>query len=155
MRKLEKTFEQRFWEKVAIIPFHECWEWIGFKDANNQYGKFLESGITGLKRQVFAHRVSVILDNRIIPEGMVVDHICRNKGCVNPVHLRVVTPRINALENNSGPAAINAAKTHCIRNHPLIGDNLMNSKTRPTRRQCKKCAVIVNANQRKKKILCQ
>jgi len=70
----------------------DCWEWTGSK---NQYGY----GITTSNKK--AHRVAYELEGGTIPEGMVIDHICHNRGCVKPAHLRVVTRKQNA-ENLSG-----------------------------------------------------
>lgn len=70
-----------------------------------------------------------------IPEGMQLDHLCRNEACWWHDHLRVVPPRTNVLASQN-PAARNARKLLCSRGHPLTGDNLrMNGK----RRQCKTC----------------
>lgn len=51
--------------------------------------------------------------------GMVVDHHCGIRACVNPSHLRLQTPRQNSLENSRSAAAVNARKTHCAHGHPL------------------------------------
>ena len=70
------------------------------------------------------HLVSLAIHGVEVPEGMVADHQCRNRCCVNPAHLRIVTPAVNALENNDSVFAINSRKTHCIHGHPLYGENL-------------------------------
>lgn len=73
-----------------------------------------------------------------IPEGMPVDHVCRNRACIRPDHLRVVTAQVNSIENNVGPSAINAAKTHCKRGHPLSGDNLIRTSDGRACRTCQR-----------------
>lgn len=82
------TVEERFWSKVDKSG--ECWMWTGFI-APNGYGRFSASPFRG-----GAHRFSWSLANGIIPEGMQIDHICFNKACVRPNHLRAVTVKQNA-----------------------------------------------------------
>jgi transcription elongation factor Elf1 len=70
---------------------------------------------------------------------MVLDHICRNRACVNPGHLRVVTPKQNVLENSLGRTAINKCKTHCPKGHPFDDENTFRAGTQ---RQCRECGRI-------------
>lgn len=79
--------EAKFWSKV--IKGDGCWEWVGSKNGGN-YGKLGVSGTT-----IYAHRISYELHKGPIPDGMHVDHICRNRSCVNPDHLRTVTNKQN------------------------------------------------------------
>lgn len=65
-----------------------------------------------------AHRVSYYYTIGDIQQGMVVDHICGKRNCVRPDHLRILTPRENALDSR-GLGAINARKTHCKEGHPF------------------------------------
>ncbi|MGI9502698.1 MAG: HNH endonuclease [Geminicoccaceae bacterium] len=70
-----------------------------------------------------AHRVSYEALVSAIPEGLELDHLCRVRCCVNPIHLEPVTTRTNNLRGN-GIAAMNALKTHCPRGHPYSGEHL-------------------------------
>ena len=72
-----------------------------------------------------------------VPTGLEVDHICRVRDCLNPFHLEAVTHRENVLRGQ-GRAARQARQTHCLRGHPLAGENLYyNARSR--RRTCNTC----------------
>lgn len=90
----------------------ECWAWNGSMDRDG-YGRFWFEG-----RYRLAHRFAYWAWNGPLEEDRVIDHICRNRACVRPEHLRSVTYRENALHGDS-PCAINARKTHCPLGHPL------------------------------------
>lgn len=123
----------RFYEHVELIPFHECWEWRGALDKDG-YGYFWEKNKTSR-----AHKFAITLKEPRIP-GMVIDHICRNRACVNPAHLRQVTSRHNVLFNSSGLAAKNKMKTCCHRGHPFNAQNTGIDKL--GNRYCKKCCCL-------------
>lgn len=79
-----------------------------------------------------------------IGAGMVIDHLCRNRACVNPGHLEVVTVRVNTLRGHTIQAT-NANKTHCKRGHPFDEANTRWIKhTRKSgvflERRCRTCA---------------
>lgn len=80
-----KSMPEKFWSKVK--KGSGCWEWIGYV-APHGYGK-VGGGEYGKK--LYAHRVSYELTNGAIPADMTLDHLCRNRSCVNPNHLEVVT----------------------------------------------------------------
>jgi len=103
--------KQRFESFYKIID--GCFKWIGYLDKDG-YGTFYFR-----KKNRKAHRVSYFLEHGDIPKDLVVDHICRNRDCVNPKHLRLVTKTENTMSNSLSVGAINRAKTHCKYGHPL------------------------------------
>lgn len=94
-----------------------CWIWLGPK-YRGTYGKFMAK-----RRHILAHRASYEVSVGPIPQGFVIDHLCRIPLCINPAHLEAVSNKENLLRG-IGCAAINSRKTHCVRGHELIGDNL-------------------------------
>lgn len=88
-------------------------------------------------------------DQPVIPDDLQLDHLCRNRLCVNPSHLEPVTCRENVLRGN-GRCAANAKKTHCPRGHAYAGANLLIGTK--GERCCRKCASIrsVKCKQRRR-----
>ena len=107
----------RFWSKVDRRGPDECWPWLGSRV--DGYGSIN----IGSGRTRRAHQVAFDLTNGAVPDGLELDHLCRNPWCVNPSHLEPVTHRENILRGE-GPTARRARQTHCKRGHPLSGENL-------------------------------
>lgn len=123
----------RFETKYAVDEQTGCWNWTGCRSQG--YGQIREGGRGS--RMLAAHRVSHEIFIGPIPDGLQVDHLCRNTLCVNPEHLEAVTGRENTMRGATITAR-NAAKTHCAHGHPFSGANLM---TLPSgERRCRTCS---------------
>lgn len=119
-----KTFEDLY-----VISEAGCWEWRGGLTSHG-YARF---------KGDYGHRYAVeIVAGRPIPEGMHVDHLCRNRACVNPARLEVVTPRVNMLRGVA-PTAIAVQNNRCHRGHLLTEDNVYRRPKRPNKRECRAC----------------
>lgn len=110
------TLEGRFWAKVQGGDVTSCWIWKA-AILHNGYGQFRANGVA-----VKAHRWAYEYLRAEIPAGLVIDHLCRNRACVNPWHLDPVTAKTNVLRG-VGHTARNAAKTHCSHGHPYSEAN--------------------------------
>jgi hypothetical protein len=106
-----------------------CWEWTGLRNSAG-YG-LIRSG----QRRLMAHRALYEFLVDPVPEGLEMDHLCRNRKCVNPDHLEPVTHRVNMLRGQTLPAA-NVAKTECPRGHPYDG---LNTRLWRGQRHCREC----------------
>ena len=82
----------RFWQKVAITGPNECWDWLGAVVADG-YGQIRDQD----GRVRGAHRLAWEMAYGSVPDGKQLDHLCRNRKCVNIRHLEVVTNRENVV----------------------------------------------------------
>ncbi|NWA62995.1 HNH endonuclease [Pantoea sp. B9002] len=125
------TLEERLLSKVAKNPNSGCWEFTGSLYKNG-YGQIWNGA-----RAEQAHRVAYRFYVAEIPADKEIDHLCKNRRCVNPKHLDIVTHQENIARSNTVMGE-NARKTHCMRGHPLEGENLIITKQKT--RQCRICS---------------
>ena len=137
-----KPLLERFSSKVLKIQGDCCWNWKGEKTWDGYARLWSKNGHLRAARMAFENFIGAI------PNGHEIDHLCVNKGCVNPLHLEAVPHRINLLRGLS-PAGINAAKTHCIHGHLFSAEN---TYLKPNgARNCKQCLNDSNKKYRKEK----
>jgi hypothetical protein len=124
--------EDYFWLRVHKTK--TCWIWTRSKSGDGYGNVYWEGRNTG------AHRVAYkLIQGSFPPKGLEIDHLCRNRICVNPKHLEAVQPRINKLRGVS-IVAIHAKRKHCSKGHLYTLENLQKgfSHGRPWRR-CRIC----------------
>jgi hypothetical protein len=123
--------DPRFWSKVQERD-DGCWVWTAYKDSRG-YGRFNVGG-----RIEYAHRVAYTQVIGVIPEGLVIDHLCRNTSCVNPAHMEAVSHG----ENTARGIRMRRTDDQCANGHPWT-----NTYKSPTRgyRQCRQCLAEAKA----------
>lgn len=113
-------------EKYTINKDSGCWEWI--KSTRGGYGLMYEDS-KNIQAHVYFYEKYI---GKVLP-GYVVHHLCRNRKCVNPIHLEMRTQQDNIIYGN-GVAAKRAAQTHCNKGHEFTPEN-----TYLTKQNCRVC----------------
>lgn len=132
----ERDPEVRFWRKVDKTG--DCWIWTAALNGPDKAHGYGQAYFRGKVRG--AHRIAYELTVGPIPEGMHLDHLCRNPRCVNPAHLEPVPPRTNILRGMS-PAAIHATANTCVNGHEFTEENTRrNAKGGRACRACDRAA---------------
>lgn len=115
---------QRFWAKVDKAG--DCWLWTG-ATASHGYGHFWDGRVF-----ILAHRYSLVIAQRLTDPSLHVDHLCRNRICVRPEHLELVTQG----ENNIRALPYRRIREHCRRGHAFAQTGFINSNGY---RECREC----------------
>jgi hypothetical protein len=133
--------EGRFFEKVREAD-NGCWEFTRLTSCG--YGHFWFG-----TRSVAAHRWAYTYLRDEVPDELHLDHLCRNRACVNPWHLEPVTCRVNSLRGDTHPAE-NILKSKCPAGHDYSGENLRITKA--GKRVCRACHRVNAARSRNRKV---
>lgn len=139
------TDEERFLSKIKTDGRnrYDCWFWDR-PCPNRGYGQFYTRPKMYKYINHLSHRFSYELFIGKIPKDLCVDHLCRNRNCMNPGHMELVTIKENVLRGESFTAK-NAKKKFCKYGHPLKGYNLYLVKTAKRNgkvaisRHCREC----------------
>ena len=127
-----------------VIDHHGCWIWTGATTSHG-YGHLYVAA-----KHWSAPRLAYTLFVGQIPPRMEIDHLCRNRLCVNPAHLEPVTTRTN-LVRGSGWSGRNAQKTHCKHGHPFDEHNTrIRHRGHRRHRYCRECNRLAQQALRKR-----
>jgi hypothetical protein len=128
-RPLTEDEREALFHTKYEVDENGCWVWTAYKLPSG-YGRFNRN-----RQSQYAHRWAYERFVGPIPDGLVIDHLCRNRSCVNPAHLEPVSNREN-LVRGVGFVAKHVAKTHCPQGHPYDEEN---TRVYRGRRHCLMC----------------
>lgn len=128
---MPKSLLERLESKYVVDASSGCWNWIGA--TANKRNKWVYGLIMVDRKLQMAHRAMYEQKVGKIPDGLQIDHLCRNTRCVNPDHLEPVT----AKENIARSINFQSSKKQCVNGHELVGSNLY---VKPNgNRECRIC----------------
>lgn len=110
-------------ERIKIDELTLCWNWTR-RVENNGYARAAKN-----RRSVYAHRLSYETFVGEIPTGLQIDHLCRNRKCVNPAHLEPVTGSVNVRRSPVHISALWRARKTCSKGHEWTGTKTTQSRT--------------------------
>ena len=129
-------FPERLRQVAGAAGPDTCWNWPG-SVRRDGYGNTCETR-DGEKRVFLVHREAWTILRGPIPDGLVIDHLCRNRRCMNPAHMEPVTLGENVLRGE-GICAQRKRATHCKHGHEFTPENTYRRQN--GHRGCRKCAL--------------
>src|SRR4051812_42006005 len=141
-----KPLAVRFQKLYVLEPRSGCWLWQGETDRHG-YGQINLGATSGKRKRRGAHIVGYELHRGAVPDGLELDHLCRNPLCVNPDHLEPVTHRDNVLRGIS-PGAMATRNNMCMRGHLFTDTNTYWSRGQ---RWCLECRRMRDRKRRPRK----
>ncbi|MET8826019.1 HNH endonuclease signature motif containing protein [Streptomyces sp. NPDC004610] len=144
----DRRLPERFWAKTQLNGETGCWEWGGQLSPKGY-------GLINLNRTMWrAHRAAYVQLVGAVADGLVLDHLCRIRNCVNPTHLEPVTPAENTRRGliNLGRKDVKLKpRTHCPQGHPY--DEVNTATSNAGKRRCKACTRIRKQRYRRARVL--
>ena len=144
------TMKSKIWDRVKKCPDTGCWLWTGFINPGGYAAMSIWDSRDQKSYSFRVHQATYAHKNGLPPPGLVTDHLCRVRHCVNPEHLQMVTNRENVLRGD-GYTAKRARQTHCKNGHPLKGDNLYINPSSGGR-VCRTCVAKLNKKYEKTRV---
>jgi hypothetical protein len=146
--RIVRTEVERFESKIGRSTDTACWTWTG-PLTKGGYGLFglTRTALGQRTKNVYAHRYSYERSKGPIPDGLQIDHLCRNRRCINPDHLEAVTGSVN-VRRGEAPQMRRLRRTQCKYGHPFTQENTYRLRTC---RYCKTCMREAGARYRTRK----